>query len=159
MEGRPPCRPPSPQTLRHKTICTTPGSGYHAHMTGRQFYRRLERYRSRHQSPPSQLMITAGPLLLPPDRNRPRPRQVRHLPPPPSTSRIVPPHGGPTSVSAGSCERSVLFSSSADTQKVSLAHLAPNVLGDLDHGFFVRVDYETTLLWYAPLAWEYGAGR
>ncbi len=62
-------------------------------------------------------------------------------------------------MSAGSCERSVLFSSSADTQKVSLAHLAPNVLGDLDHGFFVRVDYETTLLWYAPLAWEYGAGR
>ncbi|MDD5706408.1 MAG: DUF2961 domain-containing protein [Kiritimatiellae bacterium] len=37
-------------------------------------------------------------------------------------------------------ERSVLFSSSADTQKVSLAHLAPEVLGDLDHGFFVRVE-------------------
>ena len=37
-------------------------------------------------------------------------------------------------------EQSVLFSSSAETQKVSLAHLAPEVLGDLDHGFFLRVD-------------------
>ncbi len=37
-------------------------------------------------------------------------------------------------------ERSVLFSSSADTQKVSLAHLASEVLGDLDHGFFIRVE-------------------
>ncbi len=37
-------------------------------------------------------------------------------------------------------ERSILFSSSAVTGRVSLAHLAPEVLGDLDHGFFLRVE-------------------
>ncbi len=37
-------------------------------------------------------------------------------------------------------ERSLQFSSSADAQKVSLAHLAPEMLGDLDHGFFLRVE-------------------
>ena len=52
---------------------------------------------------------------------------------------------------------SVLFSSSAETQKVSLAHLAREVLGDLDHGFFLRID-ETENFVEATLAEAICAG-
>lgn len=37
-------------------------------------------------------------------------------------------------------ERSLHFSSSATPDKVGLAHLAPEILGDMDHGFFLRVE-------------------
>jgi hypothetical protein len=39
-----------------------------------------------------------------------------------------------------SWERSSHFSSSSTTGKVTLANLAPEVLGDMDHGFFLKVE-------------------
>jgi hypothetical protein len=47
------------------------------------------------------------------------------------TSLTVPPQ-------PAACSRQ--FSSSSEPDKASLAHLAPEVFGDLDHGFFLRVE-------------------
>ena len=33
-----------------------------------------------------------------------------------------------------------MFSSAADTRKVMLAHLAPEIIGDMDYGFFPQVE-------------------
>lgn len=54
-------------------------------------------------------------------------------------------------------ERSILFSSSADTNKICLAHLALEIHGDLDHGFFSQVK-ETNGYVEATLAEATGAG-
>jgi hypothetical protein len=54
-------------------------------------------------------------------------------------------------------ERSILFSSSSSTSKVSLAYLAPEPLGDLDHGFFYAVK-DTTNGVEATLAEMHGPG-
>ncbi len=37
-------------------------------------------------------------------------------------------------------ERSLHFSSSAAPEKTSLTHLAPEIFGDMDHGFFLRIE-------------------
>jgi len=52
---------------------------------------------------------------------------------------------------------SMLFSSSSDTNKVILAHLAPEILGDLDHGFFLNVGDKSGYV-EATLAEVHGAG-
>lgn len=41
-------------------------------------------------------------------------------------------------------ERSLHFSSSATSNKISLADLAPTIYGDMDHGFFLRVEEHKT---------------
>ncbi len=41
-------------------------------------------------------------------------------------------------------ERSLHFSSSATPDKTGLAHLAPEIFGDMDHGFFLRVEEHET---------------
>lgn len=41
-------------------------------------------------------------------------------------------------------EHSLHFSSSATPDKTSLAHLAPEIFGDMDHGFFLRVEEHET---------------
>lgn len=43
-----------------------------------------------------------------------------------------------------SYERSLHFSSSATTDKTGVAHLAPEFSGDMDHGFFLRIEEHET---------------
>jgi hypothetical protein len=54
-------------------------------------------------------------------------------------------------------ERSLHFSSSATADKTSLAHLAPEFFGDMDHGFFLRVEEHETFT-DAVLAETTGSG-
>ncbi len=56
-----------------------------------------------------------------------------------------------------SYERSMHFSSSAAVEKTGLAHLAPEIFGDMDHGFFLRVEEHETYT-DAVLAETSGAG-
>jgi hypothetical protein len=54
-------------------------------------------------------------------------------------------------------ERSLHFSSSATPDKTGLAHLAPEIFGDMDHGFFLHVEEHETCT-DAVLAEASGAG-